>query len=275
MISNKYARLKTIGSFIQKNSVVADIGLDHGLLTIDLAKKGSFVYGIDISPHALEGAKSLLQSEIKKNITLRDKVILLEGNGLKPLIENDYKVSTIVLSGMGPNSVIKILTNNDETQLYEKRSKYDLSILDKLGIERIILQPWPPNILSNHNLNKTLLSFGWSYYGQGINQYGKYQHLTTCFIKSNNNINNNLNDELIFSMSPLAIRSSNKLIEKDEKNIWKDYLDKQRKTIILRLNNIKLNNTKRTNIYCHKDQETYLNILSSLKRQIDNQLKYL
>jgi hypothetical protein len=272
MVSSKYARLKTISSFIQKNSIVADIGIDHGLLTIDLAKKASFIYGIDISSHALQGAKNLLQSEIKKNITLQEKVVLLEGNGLRPLIENSYKVSTIILSGLGPNSVIKILTNSDEAQLYKKNCNYDLSILDKLGVERIILQPWPPNILSTHFLNKTLLSSGWSYYGQGINQHGKYQHLTTCFIKSNNN-NNNLNDELIFSLSPLAIKNSYKLLEKEEKNIWIDYLNKQRKSIIIRLKN----SAKSTNIYAEEngDQEIYLNILSTLKAQIENQLKYV
>lgn len=56
MISNQLVgRLRTIANFIPQKSVLADIGCDHGRLSVGLSGHCSHVWAIDISPLAIQG----------------------------------------------------------------------------------------------------------------------------------------------------------------------------------------------------------------------------
>ena len=101
-------RLLTIANLIDDNSKVADIGCDHGLVSIYLAmnKQNISIIASDINQNALDNAI--------KNINkyhLEDKIKVCLSNGLDNI--ND-EIDTIIISGMGGHTIVDILTNNQE-----------------------------------------------------------------------------------------------------------------------------------------------------------------
>lgn len=101
-------RLLSIANLIDDNSKVADIGCDHGLVSIYLAmnKQNISIIASDINQNALDNAI--------KNINkyhLEDKIKVCLSNGLDNI--ND-EIDTIIISGMGGHTIIDILTNNQE-----------------------------------------------------------------------------------------------------------------------------------------------------------------
>ncbi len=114
-------RLEAISSLVPINSSVIDIGCDHALLDIYLYQKKIVKKAIasDINENALKNARDNI-----KKYKLEDDIEVRLGNGLDTLNEED-KVDTIIISGMGAHTIIGILKNN----------------LDKLkNIETIIVQ---------------------------------------------------------------------------------------------------------------------------------------
>ena len=101
-------RLLSIANLVDDNSKVADIGCDHGLVSIYLAmnKQNISIIASDINQNALDNAI--------KNINkyhLEDKIKVCLSNGLDNI--ND-EIDTIIISGMGGHTIIDILTNNQE-----------------------------------------------------------------------------------------------------------------------------------------------------------------
>ena len=101
-------RLLAIANLIDDNSKVADIGCDHGLVSIYLAmnKQNISIIASDINQNALDNAI--------KNINkyhLEDKIKVCLSNGLDNI--ND-EIDTIIISGMGGHTIVDILTNNQE-----------------------------------------------------------------------------------------------------------------------------------------------------------------
>lgn len=94
---NLSRRLQAIANEIKPNSVVADIGCDHALLSVFLAiyKKPKQVYACDINPKPLEGAKKNI-SEYKVEHLV--KVVLSDGLDQLKVKES---VDTVVIAGMG------------------------------------------------------------------------------------------------------------------------------------------------------------------------------
>ena len=101
-------RLLSIANLVSDNSKVADIGCDHGLVSIYLAmnKQNISIIASDINQNALDNAI--------KNINkyhLEDKIKVCLSNGLDNI--ND-EIDTIIISGMGGHTIVDILTNNQE-----------------------------------------------------------------------------------------------------------------------------------------------------------------
>ena len=101
-------RLLSIANLVNNNSKVADIGCDHGLVSIYLAmnKQNISIIASDINQNALDNAI--------KNINkyhLEDKIKVCLSNGLDNI--ND-EIDTIIISGMGGHTIVDILTNNQE-----------------------------------------------------------------------------------------------------------------------------------------------------------------
>lgn len=98
-------RLASIASNIDKEDKVVDIGCDHGYLSIYLkAVNGNkIVIATDINENALNMAKK----NINKNSILIETRL---GNGLDVIKHNE--VDTIIISGMGGNTILNILKKN-------------------------------------------------------------------------------------------------------------------------------------------------------------------
>lgn len=89
-------RLLAIANFVPKNSIVADIGTDHGYIPKYLIDEGmsKFVIATDISPGSLEKTVELIdQGEYI------DKILARLGDGLEPI--KPFEVDTLVIAGMG------------------------------------------------------------------------------------------------------------------------------------------------------------------------------
>lgn len=100
-------RLNEIFNLVDKNSIVADIGTDHGIIPImlskfNLAKK---IIATDISENSLNKLKEKLkQNDNINNIETR------VSDGLNSFFE--YEIDTIIISGMGGILIKDILNIN-------------------------------------------------------------------------------------------------------------------------------------------------------------------
>lgn len=100
-------RLQSVADFVSSNSIVADIGTDHGLLPVylilnDIAKK---VIATDISKPSLN--KTVLLAEQYK---LKDRIECRVGNGLKVI--RPYEADTVIIAGMGGVLMSEILSDS-------------------------------------------------------------------------------------------------------------------------------------------------------------------
>lgn len=98
-------RLKSIAENIASTDKVVDIGCDHGYLSIylKLVNKNKLVIATDINENALNMAK---QNINKTNTSIETRL----GSGLNVITNNE--VDTIVISGMGGNTILNILNEN-------------------------------------------------------------------------------------------------------------------------------------------------------------------
>ena len=96
-------RMKAIISLIDKAEVLADIGADHGLLSIYAAKNNlaKTVYACDINSLPLQKAKI----NIEKN-GVSDRVIPVLSDGLSFVHD---KAETVVIAGLGGEVISEIL----------------------------------------------------------------------------------------------------------------------------------------------------------------------
>ena len=100
-------RLKIICDLVDYNSIVADIGTDHGIIPIELSKKSisKKIIATDISKNSLEKLEQKLL--YNNNITNIDTRV---SDGLDCLEE--FEVDTIIISGMGGILIKEILEKN-------------------------------------------------------------------------------------------------------------------------------------------------------------------
>ncbi len=123
MISN---RLKSLVKYVNNNDKIIDIGCDHALLDIYLVENKIVdnIIANDISANALnQGKTNIIEKKLEKQIETR------LGNGLEVLKETD-NIDTILISGMGTNTILKILNNsyikNINKLIIQSNRDYDL-----------------------------------------------------------------------------------------------------------------------------------------------------
>jgi tRNA (adenine22-N1)-methyltransferase len=114
-------RLGQVAKYILPGSIVVDVGTDHAYLPIFLIKNNiaSRIIGIELNA----GPYKKALENIKIN-GVTERVQLINGNGLKPVL--DYEVDVVVVAGMGGKTIVQIL-------------KEGFSMLRK--VKRVILQP--------------------------------------------------------------------------------------------------------------------------------------
>ena len=103
------SRIKTIMNFVRAGSCVADVGADHGYLSIELVKNGlaTKVIATEKNIHPFEA--------LNENISaagFNDKIEVRLGDGLQILSAGE--VDTICIAGMGGSLITKILDDSPE-----------------------------------------------------------------------------------------------------------------------------------------------------------------
>lgn len=100
-------RLEVIASYVSDNTKLVDVGCDHGLLDIYLAKnrKNITIIASDINENALNNAISNIKKYKLENI-----ISYRISNGLDNI--NKEEIDTIVISGMGAHTIVGILYKN-------------------------------------------------------------------------------------------------------------------------------------------------------------------
>lgn len=149
-------RLQSIVYFIVKEDKVVDVGCDHGSLSIYLKKKQlcKSIIATDINANALKSAKENIK---RSNLSIET----IQSDGLQDVPLD--KCNTIVISGMGTNTILHILEE------------------DKLAnIKKIILQSNNDHSLLREGLNRL------GYYLEEeriLNDKGKW-YVTMLFLRS-------------------------------------------------------------------------------------------
>ncbi|WP_312906790.1 tRNA (adenine(22)-N(1))-methyltransferase [Tissierella praeacuta] len=103
-------RLLAIANLVPKNSIVGDIGTDHGYIPTYLIenKISKKVIGTDISKGSLEKI-----IEYVKGLGLEDKIDTRLGDGLEVI--KPYEIDTLIIAGMGGLLIRDILEKHKET----------------------------------------------------------------------------------------------------------------------------------------------------------------
>ena len=103
------SRLKAISEFIDPKDRIIDIGCDHALLDIYLCEeyKDLNVIASDIHEGALKNAISNIEK-----YKMKDRISVRLGDGLA--IVNSNEIDTILISGMGFNTIKDILSNKEK-----------------------------------------------------------------------------------------------------------------------------------------------------------------
>ena len=104
-------RLKSLAGLITLDDKVADIGCDHALLDIYMLKNkitNKVLIG-DVSENALENGINNV-----KKYHLENKITAKCGNGLDVITD---EIDTVIISGMGASTIIKILSSNKLKQI--------------------------------------------------------------------------------------------------------------------------------------------------------------
>ena len=99
-------RLKELSTFIDEDDKLIDVGCDHALLDIYLCEqyKNLKVIASDIHEGALKNAKNNIDK-----FKMKDRINVRLGDGLS--IVNPDEFDTILIAGMGFNTIKRILSN--------------------------------------------------------------------------------------------------------------------------------------------------------------------
>lgn len=97
-------RLMTIANLVSKNSIVADIGTDHGYIPVHLIENNisKKVIGTDISKGSLDKI-----IEVVKELGYESLIDTRLGNGLEVI--KPFEVDTLIIAGMGGLLICDIL----------------------------------------------------------------------------------------------------------------------------------------------------------------------
>lgn len=110
-------RLATAAKFVREDTVVADVGTDHGYLVCYLIEAGicKKAYAVDINEKPLQAAKNLIEE-----MGLQNRIETRLTDGLEGLPEKE--VEEITICGMGGETIIGIL----ERSLWVKNERVHL-----------------------------------------------------------------------------------------------------------------------------------------------------
>ena len=177
-------RLITIANLVPKNSIVADIGTDHGYIPAYLIenKISKKVIGTDISKGSLDKI-----IEYVKEIGYGDKIDTRLGNGLEVI--KPYEIDTVIIGGMGGLLIRDIL---------EKDKKISNSIVN------FILQP----MVAAKELREYLIENNFEIIKEElVKEENKYYEI--IYAKKGKSF---VDKEIYFEISPILIENNHPLL---------------------------------------------------------------
>ena len=199
----------SLSTTMNLNTSIADIGCDHGLLSIALAISGRYkkVIGVDVSQRALENAldfhKKVLdvleqqQGQNQEEEGTSNTILPLEfrlGDGLEPLQPGE--ADALCIAGMGVETMLSILTNQvpvpspEPLQCDSNTSSNNMQLvnnLDHLNCKILYLQPpknRPKHLILLYN---TLQENGWTLLDENICSLKNRWYITSKFEKRRSN----------------------------------------------------------------------------------------
>lgn len=203
---NLSKRLKTIADLVDTKRVI-DVGCDHGYLDIFLTlSKDCYCIASDISENAI---KSCIDNINNYNLT--DKIDVRVTDGINGIEIN--KEDTIVISGMGTNTIIDILNNkklsdtliiSSHNQL-ENLRRFIVSIGYYIDNEVYVVE---------HDIHYVIIKFK-----RGIKEYSDYDYILGPIV---------IND---ISYQKYILNHYKKILDKipdkhiDLRNYYKDIID--------------------------------------------------
>lgn len=101
-------RMQAVADRVPAGTIAADVGCDHGFVSIYLVQKGicPMVYAADVRPGPLARAKEhILQSG------LQDRIVPVLSDGLLQVPVEEGKVSVMIAAGMGGKLTVRILSD--------------------------------------------------------------------------------------------------------------------------------------------------------------------
>ncbi|WP_277587198.1 tRNA (adenine(22)-N(1))-methyltransferase [Psychrobacillus antarcticus] len=113
-------RLRTVASFVEENTILADIGSDHAYLPCFLVHEG--VISKAIAGEVVKGPFQSAQKQVMSE-GLQNNIDVRFGNGLEVISDGD-NVQTVTIAGMGGPLIASILESGKD-----KLSKVDTLIL--------------------------------------------------------------------------------------------------------------------------------------------------
>ncbi|MBQ9993056.1 MAG: SAM-dependent methyltransferase [Firmicutes bacterium] len=149
---NLSPRLSSVASFVLPGKPCADIGTDHGRLPV-------YLIANDICPKVIAADQTetniLPARELIKLLDMEDRIEIRVGDGLEVL--QPKEAATIVLSGMGGNSIKAILKGHESITL---------------TAQRLVLQPQR----ATHLLRRYLAKSGWQIVDEDIVHDGDFYY---------------------------------------------------------------------------------------------------
>lgn len=128
-------RLSAVAGMVSKGNCIADIGCDHGFVSIALIQTGvaKRMIACDINSGPLEHAKSNIE-----NYELEDRIDVRPGDGLTPVEKGECDGA--IIAGMGGPLGLKILFDGREK--IKEYKQIIFQIQSKLPVTRFILSRW-------------------------------------------------------------------------------------------------------------------------------------
>jgi len=191
-------------------STIADIGCDHGLLSIALAASGRYkgVVGVDVSSRALEDGALLFLRKIKVILDgdkyryysldslnredVLDSILPVQfrvGDGLTPLFPGE--ADSICIAGVGVHTILSILMSrgdaahddddDDDDVSQGKHDKIEAYDIDRTKCNRLLLQPTNSRPRHLIKLYRELEGFGFAIVDERVVYLGSRWYITCAF----------------------------------------------------------------------------------------------
>ncbi len=225
-------RLMTIISLIPQNSIVADIGTDHGYIPAYLIenKISKKVIGTDISKGSLEKI-----IEYVRGLGYEEKIDSRLGDGLE--VVKPYEIDTVIIAGMGGLLIRDILEKDKDV---------------RESIVNFILQP----MVAAKELREYLIENNFEIIREELAKEGnKYYEI--IYAKQGKTF---IEKEIYYEISPLLIREKHPLLKE-----FVQYKLRGAEKIIKEIENIDTDKTKERYLQLLDEINDYKEVLKEIE----------